>query len=72
MLVLTRRVGEGLVIGELEDVLEAPVTVTILWIKNNQVRIGVEAQRNIRVDREEIRQKIDSGESSSVDSSTVE
>ena len=58
MLILTRRVGESLKIGQLEDMLEGPVTVTVLGVKGSQVRIGVEAQRNIRVDREEIRERI--------------
>ena len=58
MLILTRRIGESLKIGQFEDVLEGPVTVTVLGVKGNQVRIGVEAQRNLRVDREEIRQRI--------------
>ncbi len=61
MLILTRRVGESLKIGQLEDVLEGPVTVTVLGVNGNQVRIGVEAQRNLRVDREEIRHRIDRG-----------
>ena len=61
MLILTRRVGESLKIGQFEDMLEGPVTVTVLGVKGNQVRIGVEAQRNIRVDREEIRHRIKAG-----------
>lgn len=63
MLILTRRLGESLKIGELEDILQCPVTVTVLGINGNQVRLGVKAQRNIRVDREEIRDKIDSKKS---------
>ena len=62
MLILTRRVGESLKIGQLEDILEGPVTVRVLGVKGNQVRIGVEAQRNIRVDREEIRDRLDNEE----------
>ncbi len=58
MLILTRKVGESLKIGELEDLLEGPVTVTVLSVKGGQVRIGVEAQRNIRVDRAEVREKV--------------
>ena len=58
MLILTRRVGESLKIGQLEDMLDGPVTVTVLGVKGGQVRIGVQAQRNIRVDREEIRERI--------------
>jgi len=51
MLILTRRVGEKLVIGE-------DVTVTVLSVKGNQVRIGIDAPREVTVNREEIYQRI--------------
>ncbi len=47
MLILTRRSGESLHIGD-------DVTVTVLGVKGNQVRIGINAPRSVPVDREEI------------------
>lgn len=51
MLILTRRVGETLMIGD-------EVQITILGIKGNQVRVGVEAPRHVTVYREEIYHRI--------------
>ena len=51
MLILTRRVGETLVIGD-------EVTVTVLGVRGNQVRLGVNAPKDVAVHREEIYQRI--------------
>jgi carbon storage regulator len=52
MLILTRRVGESLIIGD-------DVTITVLGVKGNQVRIGVNAPRDVAVHREEILNRIE-------------
>ena len=51
MLILTRRVGESIMIGE-------EVVVTVLGVKGNQVRIGVNAPKEVSVHREEIYERI--------------
>ena len=58
MLILTRRVGETFMVGD-------EVTVTVLGVKGNQVRIGVNAPRDVAVHREEIYQRIQDEKSSS-------
>ncbi|MBV1904677.1 MAG: carbon storage regulator CsrA [Pseudomonadales bacterium] len=55
MLILTRRVGETLMVGE-------DITVTVLGVKGNQVRIGINAPRDVAVHREEIFRKIQTKE----------
>ena len=52
MLILTRRVGESLMIGD-------EVTITVLGVKGNQVRIGVNAPKEVAVHREEILNRIE-------------
>lgn len=51
MLILTRRIGESIMIGD-------EVTLTILGIQGNQLRIGINAPKHVEVHREEIYQKI--------------
>jgi len=51
MLILTRRVGETLMIGD-------EVTVTVLGVRGNQIRIGVDAPKDVAVHREEIYERI--------------
>jgi carbon storage regulator len=65
MLILTRRIGETLMVGD-------DVTITVLGVKGNQVRIGVNAPKDVAVHREEIYQRIQkekSGDDSSGNSS---
>jgi len=52
MLILTRRVGESLMIGD-------DVTITVLGVKGNQVRVGVNAPKEVAVHREEILNRIE-------------
>jgi len=55
MLILTRKVGESLMVGE-------EITVTVLGVKGNQVRIGIDAPRDVAVHREEIFNRIQDGD----------
>lgn len=67
MLILTRRVGETLMVGD-------EVTVTVLGVKGNQVRIGVNAPKDVAVHREEIYDRIrkeDEGDTDSKDDDNI-
>lgn len=57
MLILTRRVEETICIGE----GESAVTITVLGVKGNQVRIGVTAPKSVPVHRQEIAERIAAG-----------
>jgi carbon storage regulator len=51
MLILTRKIGESLMVGE-------DVTVTVMGVKGNQVRIGIKAPRDVEVHREEVYDRV--------------
>ena len=65
MLILTRRVGEAVVIDE-------EVTVTVLGVKGNQVRIGVNAPKSVSVHREEIFERIKNERASTQNSFSID
>lgn len=62
MLILTRRVGETVCIGH-------DITVTVLGVKGNQVRVGVQAPKEVAVHREEIAERIKAEEAHALASS---
>ena len=62
MLILTRRISESIVVGD-------EVKVTVLGVKGNQVRLGIDAPKNIEVHREEIYERIQQEKGKTADSS---
>lgn len=65
MLILTRRAGETVMIG-------SDVTITVLGVKGNQVRIGINAPKDVAVHREEIYERIQSEKAASKSEQTAE
>jgi len=63
MLILTRRVNEAVMIGD-------GITITVLGVKGGQVRLGINAPRDVAVHREEIFQRIDHDKTASTPTST--
>ncbi len=62
MLILTRRIGESVVIGD-------DIKLTVLGVKGSQVRLGIDAPKTVSVHREEIYERIQSEEKPSSDNS---
>ena len=61
MLILTRKVGESVLIGD-------GIKVSVLAVKGNQVRVGIEAPKDVSVHREEVRERLEEGKASSAES----
>ena len=61
VLILTRKVGESVLIGD-------GIKVSVLAVKGNQVRVGIEAPKDVSVHREEVRERLEEGKASSAES----
>ena len=57
MLILTRKVGESVLIGD-------GIKVSVLAVKGNQVRVGIDAPKDVSVHREEVRERLEEGKGS--------
>ena len=61
MLILTRKVGESVLIGD-------GIKVSVLAVKGNQVRVGIDAPKDVSVHREEVRERLQEGKASTTES----
>ena len=61
VLILTRKVGESVLIGD-------GIKVSVLAVKGNQVRVGIDAPKDVSVHREEVRERLEEGKASSTES----
>ena len=61
VLILTRKVGESVLIGD-------GIKVSVLAVKGNQVRVGIDAPKDVSVHREEVRERLEEGKASSAES----
>ena len=59
MLVLARGKKESIIVGKAGDVLTGPIVVSVSDVRGEQVRIGIEADRNISIYRSEVQDRID-------------
>jgi carbon storage regulator len=60
VLILTRKVGESVLIGD-------GIKVSVLAVKGNQVRVGIDAPKDVSVHREEVRERLEEGKAASME-----